>query len=907
MRALNRPSVARSFAVLLFAGIGASWLPSRALAHGDHEVVADQRATPVHASFEATVRTLLVEDEVTGTSNTYRLLATDDGMLHIARGDAAASLANGARYALSGIAQGRSLEIETARPLAAQATKAAPAPLPTTADGTLRLGHMDFADGHGEYFYAVFGVDSHQTILVGAEMIGELRNGMEVSAIGTLGEASRLDVERILIYRHAPIENKSAFTAKSAVTHTLAIVPTLFPTTPGNYPAEPFTAAALNTAVFAAAPAKSVVEYYKEVSYGQQLLTGFTANNSSNWVHAASVPPLDKNQNKQCDISFIASQGQAAALAAGYTSAQLAPSVITPGSSASANHVMYVFNSAGFNCGWLGLAYVGYGLAYSNQSASLGTIGHEFGHTFGLEHAGSVYCGSNPIGGTCSVTEYGDPFDVMGNINAMHFNAFQKNLLTWVPNAAVTTHAAGSATYVLAPIESPGGTLYGLRIPASANRTYWIEYRQPTGFDAAISANNADGAQIRVARPNETICSTCDPFSDDTEIVDMTPVATPNSFGDAALRTGSKFVDAYYGVEIEVLSRTATALTVKVTMLARSPAPDFDGTAKADLLWRNSGSGQTAIWLMKGLTSTAAATVFTDANWKAVRAADFDGDDDSDLLWQNDSTGQTAIWLMNGTSTKSSKVIFTDPDWRVEFTGDFDGDGKADLLWHNAATGETAIWLMNGTSSKSTAVIWPDSTWHVIATGDFNGDGKTDLVWRNDSNGQVAIWLMNGLTSIGAAVIFSDPTWVVTMTGDLDGDGKSDLIWVNSVTGRTAAWLMNGVSSSGSAYLTDDGTFQAKLVGDFDSDGKADILWYQPNGSTQVTLMNGLSAAAPVVINSTATLVPVTLGDFDGDGRADIVWQDTSTGKTSLWLMNGTTKSNSATLLAPAGWSVQPN
>lgn len=41
-------------------------------------------------------------------------------------------------------------------------------------------------------------------------------------------------------------------------------------------------------------------------------------------------------------------------------------------------------------------------------------------------HAGSLDCDANPIGGTCTVSEYGDPFDVMGNQAAMHFNAFQK-------------------------------------------------------------------------------------------------------------------------------------------------------------------------------------------------------------------------------------------------------------------------------------------------------------------------------------------------------------------------------------------------------------------------------------------------------------------------------------------------
>ena len=41
------------------------------------------------------------------------------------------------------------------------------------------------------------------------------------------------------------------------------------------------------------------------------------------------------------------------------------------------------------------------------------------GHNFGLYHAGSVDCGANVIAPSgCTVTEYGDPFVIMGNQSA---------------------------------------------------------------------------------------------------------------------------------------------------------------------------------------------------------------------------------------------------------------------------------------------------------------------------------------------------------------------------------------------------------------------------------------------------------------------------------------------------------
>src|SRR5438552_4148070 len=128
----------------------------------------------------------------------------------------------------------------------------------------------------------------------------------------------------------------------------------------------------------------------------------------------------------------------------------------------------------------------------------------------------------------------------------------------------------------------------------------------------------------------------------------------------------------------------------------------------------------------------------------AAPRPDFDGNGTTDLIWRNSASGQTVVWLMNGTSASSSAFIMNDPTWVVAASGDFNGDGKTDLVWRNSATGQTVIWLMNGTSASASAFIMNDPTWVVTATGDFDGDGKTDLVWRNSTSGQTVVWLMNG-------------------------------------------------------------------------------------------------------------------------------------------------------------------
>ena len=339
--------------------------------------------------------------------------------------------------------------------------------------------------------------------------------------------------------------------------------------------------------------------------------------------------------------------------------------------------------------------------------------------------------------------------------------------------------------------------------------------------------------------------------------------------------------------------------TIVLTDVTETPAGDFNGDGRDDLIWRHD-SGLIQIWYMSGTIAadTLDLSPVADMDWHIVGVGDFDGDGTADILWHH-TNGTNQIWFTGAAAANAPAV--PDPAWSADAVGDFDADGKADILWRHA-NGTNQIWFMDGTSvlSAQNTIPVPDTDWAVGGAGDFNGDGSADLLWCH-SSGANQMWFMNGATSLGAAGTYTvDTAWQVGSVGDYNGNGKADIFWRHE-NRANQIWYMNGTTVSS---WEDAGTVPADwhlpgwkrtapvmrgAEGDFNGDGRGDILWRHTNGTNAVWFMNAETLPSQSWLPSASTDWHIGgVGDFNADGKSDILWRHTS-GRNRIWFMDGAT------------------
>jgi len=303
------------------------------------------------------------------------------------------------------------------------------------------------------------------------------------------------------------------------------------------------------------------------------------------------------------------------------------------------------------------------------------------------------------------------------------------------------------------------------------------------------------------------------------------------SFLTPPLSPGMRSFTASYPGDGNHEPATSAAMSTSVAIVSQ-PAlfRDFGGDGRSDVLWRRT-DGFLYQWFMDGsaISGTGSPGTLT-TDWVVEAMGDISGDGKADLVRRNTTTGELSIWALDGASVVDShSYIVPDLAWQVAGVDDMDGDGKGDLVWRHATTGDLSVWIMAGihaATGHGLGNVAP--AWTLAATGDLDGDGRGDLLWRHSAGG-MAIWYSSGFPGFTSVDFgYLDPAWEVAGLGDYNIDTALDIVWRHATGGDVYLWLMGpGGTWQGAAFGTVPLDWAIAGVGDYDGDGRSDLLWRQ--------------------------------------------------------------------------------
>ncbi len=450
------------------------------------------------------------------------------------------------RWLGSGTAALLLLVVATA-PVLAVDPDPATAGVPATLTGTLEVAHGDdFARGRPEFSYAL----RTKTGLVelafagqGPRDLGGARvrvSGRRAGNTLTIAADETGAVEQVA---PAPATAEESATVAAPITKSVAVILLNF----SNDRSEPYATATAAGIVFT--NANSVANYFAEESRGAVSLTGDVYG----WLPIAA-------SNASCLWDTWRTQAAAAAGAAGINLS-------------SYSNVIYAWPRT-TACGWAGLAYMPGRDTFNNGSFGLRVIAHELSHNFGVHHASSLSCTSGgvavAVSSSCTYSEYGDPFTVMGSGSTFHNSGEQVGELGWLQAGEVRTVAPG-ASYSIQPLLGTAvGTVKVLRVARADGTSFFIDVRTPFGpyFDRwGVTDNAVTGVMIRVSP--DAAAPTYAPKV--TKLVDTHPETA--TFSDAPLSVGRTLVDPVSNLRITTESLSSTGAMVRIVETVAPSAP----------------------------------------------------------------------------------------------------------------------------------------------------------------------------------------------------------------------------------------------------------------------------------------------------------------------------------------------
>lgn len=468
------------------------------------------------------------------------------------------------------------------------------------------------------------------------------------------------------------------------------------------------------------------------------------------------------------------------------------------------------------NCGFSGVGSVG-GWPSSmmiNGSMTLYTVAHELGHNLGLYHSHGLDCGSEVIGSSCSVDEYGDSVDIMGHMTS-HYTAFQKERLGWLDDSTIQT-VTQSGVYSLEPYAAAQGSApKALKVSKGTDAAtglpawYYVEYRQAIGFDSTFASNATVQNGVMVHTGVETKGNT-------SYLLDMTPGSAASSYADvrdAALVVGHQFTDT--ANQITLATEWTDGSTAGVNVQVDGAAPSCTRANPSLSL----SPGESA-WVAAG-TSVSYSLTLTSRDSSACASSSY----------------------------TLSKVV---------------PSGWSSVLGSSSLTlapGESRTTTLTVTSSSSAG----DGFYPVTATaasGSYSASGSVSYVVDNPV---VAVNNAPKAVNDSASTAYQTPVSINVLANDSDADG--DTLTVTSLSGVNGSAVIN---ANGSITFTPASGFSGIETFNYTvSDGSASATaTVSVNVATPV-----ITNSAPTAINDSASTaygsavtINVLANDSDPDG-----------------------------------------
>ncbi len=502
--------------------------------------------------------------------------------------------------------------------------------------------------------------------------------------------------------------------------------------------------------------------------------------------------------------------------------------------------------------GWAGLANIIGKNFWIQSQFTFGTVAHEIGHNFGLNHANrwNVIDG-NPVSPTGTSEEYGDPFDVMGgggDITAQ-FDVWKKSILQWLPDNSVKT-VISSGTVRLHRFDDAAADLskpLALKIVRNATQDYWIGYRRATD-----NPNLNNGVSI-VWGGNQ---------NDAGVLLDMTtPGDTPD---DASLAMGATFTDAVAGITLHPVAQGGSGadewMDVEINFQPRISwaKSDYDvdegvGMASLTLKRDNNSSGSVSVhWATSDLTATAPADYTASSG---------------DVTWADGDMADKVINIpvvADAVVDSSQKFLVTLSD----LTGGVLPEGPvATVSLIEAGVNDPGFKVGFINSQVEKVLPLPDGS--MLIGGPFTQlqGASGEVFYQRGGIGRV---LANGVI---------DTTWGVGGGARTDPDADLNVGNINDLARQPDGKVlvagnfttMHGVARNRIARLNSDGSLDGSFDPGSGANGEVNAVLVQPNGKILIggdfTTYNGVGREYVARLNPNGSLDTGFEGpDFAGNG-----------------------------------------